>query len=60
MDVKYKMVRTREQVDELLQRCGDAEFEGSTKFPGMSYEQGVLYGLSWMIHDEDVDPIKEE
>ena len=54
------MVRTREQVDDLLQRCGDAEFEGSTKFPGMSYEQGVLYGLSWMIHDEDVDPIKEE
>jgi hypothetical protein len=44
--------------DDLLRRCRDAENRGVTRFRGMSYEQGVLYGIQWMLGQEDFDPLE--
>jgi hypothetical protein len=54
----YKIVRTNAEVDDLLNRASDAEMDGS-RFPGMSYEQGLLYAIRWLIGEEDEDPLTE-
>lgn len=56
----YKTVRTKKEVDDLLERCNEAQAEESTAFSGMTYEQGILYGISWLIEEDDADPITEQ
>ena len=45
-------------IADLMRRCQDAETRNVTRFKGMSYEQGVLYGLRWMLGQEDFDPLE--
>ncbi len=42
---------TTSEMDEVLDWCQDAENDGNSKFPGMSYEQGVMYAILWMRGD---------
>ena len=35
------MKRTDHEINELLDRCVDAEVTGESTYPGMSYEQGI-------------------
>ena len=41
------------EIDEVMNECGDHENEGTTKFPGMSYEQGVKAAIEWLSDDYD-------
>jgi hypothetical protein len=40
-------------IDDLLKRCQAAEDKGTTRFAGMSYEQGILYGIRWMCGTDE-------
>jgi len=50
--------RTQEEIDDVLNGCIDAENEGS-KFPGMSYEEGIKYAIEWILGESDVHPLEE-
>ncbi len=50
MDVR----QTDEDVEELVDRCIEAEDTGRSKFPGMNYEQGITAALHWAL-DMGVD-----
>ena len=39
---------SQDQIDEVLNQCMEAEDAGSSKWPGMSYEQGVAAAVRWM------------
>jgi len=57
----YSIRQTDEAVNKQLDRAMEAEEEGS-QYPGMSYEQGVLVTLQWLLegHVMDVgEPIEE-
>jgi hypothetical protein len=43
---------TEEQINALLNQCADAEDSGQSKYPGMSYEQGISAAIRWMQGDE--------
>jgi len=43
---------TQREIDAVLGRCCDAMDSGS-RFPGMSYEEGVKAALDWMQGDGD-------
>ena len=50
---------TQQQIDDVLNRAAEAEEEG-TKWPGMSYEQGVKAGIEWVLGYIDSNPMDDE
>ena len=39
------------EIDDVLNQCLDSEDTGQSKFPGMSYEQGVKAGIQWLTEE---------
>lgn len=37
-----------EEVNDVLNQCADSEEEGASRWPGMSYEQGVKAAIEWL------------
>lgn len=54
-----RIVRTQDEIDELLNRASDARDQGS-KFPGMSIEDGILDFYDWLIGSTDENPYPDE
>jgi len=48
MKVEYKV--TPREVEELMDKIDDL---GPSKYPGMTYEQGIYEALSWVLYGED-------
>jgi hypothetical protein len=51
--------RTDEQVNEVLNEANEAEDNGTSRWPGMTYEQGVAAGISWVLGQTDEHPMAE-
>jgi len=56
--MEYNIEVSDTQIDDVLNQCAQSENTGSSKFPGMTYEQGVKYAIKWMIGDEP-NPLDE-
>lgn len=50
-------MRTEREIEKLIDRAAKAAEVGS-KFPGMSYEEGVIAALEWALGD-DIDPMED-
>jgi len=46
-----------DQIDEVLNECTEHTNAGTSKYPGMSYEDGVLAGIRWMTGEDDANPM---
>ena len=44
----YSVEQPDKAIDSVLNRCAEAEEEGITAVPGMTYEQGVKAGIEWL------------
>ena len=55
-----QIVREEKEIDDLLNDCIDATNEGNSKYPGMSFEEGVQYAIEWLTDKEKPHPLKEE
>lgn len=55
----YAIERSNEEIDEALGICIDAEAEGTSQYPGMTYEDGVKAALEWVIGETDEPPFDE-
>ncbi|MBO7322163.1 MAG: hypothetical protein J6U51_01075 [Bacteroidales bacterium] len=53
----YEIARSDEQIDELYDKALDALY--SSKFPGMTYEQGIRYTLAWILGESDDNPLDD-
>lgn len=42
---------TEDEINEVLNQCDDANNAGTSKFRGMSFEDGVAYAIRWMQGD---------
>ena len=45
---KYQSV-----IDELLNQCIESEETGVSKYPGMTYEQGIKAAIEWLFEGMD-------
>jgi hypothetical protein len=45
------MTPSNNEVDDVLNQCCEAADSGESKFPGMSYEQGIEAAIRWMQGD---------
>lgn len=56
----YIIKRKNDEIDELLNMCADAQNTGESKYPGMTYEQGIEAALMWAFGESDAHPLREE
>ena len=49
---------TDDEIGDVLDFCSDAENEGVSSWPGMTYEQGVEAAVRWMMGQGD-SPIED-
>jgi len=55
--IKYEMKRSAAEIDALISKCVD--LSALSRFPGMTYEQGIRETLEWIIGDTDDYPLPE-
>lgn len=53
------IVRTEQEIWDLLSQCLDTENSGSSNYPGMSYEQGIKAAIEWITGETEDHPINE-
>lgn len=53
------IARSEQEIWDLLNQCSESENEGSSKYPGMSYEQGVKVAIEWITGDIEDHPLNE-
>lgn len=46
-----------DQIDDVLNRAVEVVDQGGSQFPGMSYEEGVLNGISWVLGHNNDNPM---
>ena len=54
----YAIEQLSEDIDDVLNRCSEAEEDGRTDVPGMTYEQGVKAGIEWLTNREASGPLE--
>lgn len=52
----YLMKRTEDEIDTVL----SAAIDNPGRFFGLSYEDGVLAGIKWIVGEEDESPMADE
>lgn len=52
--------RSEEEIDEQLNRAAEAADAGQSKWPGMTYEQGVDNALRWVTGQTDDLPMEDD
>lgn len=53
------MQPTEEEIDEVIVACVESEERGRSRWPGMSYEQGVLAALLWADDRSQPHPLED-
>lgn len=56
----FESERTEEEVDHQRDLAIEAVASGGSRWPGMTYEQGVEATLSWLVGDRDETPMEED
>jgi len=54
-----KIAVTQEQIDDVVNDAYENIEEGTTRWPGMTYEQGVADALQWVNGDREESPFEE-
>jgi hypothetical protein len=57
--MSYQIKRTEDEIDTVLNDAADSIEAGRSKFPGMTYEEGVQAALRWAIGQDDSNPMSE-
>lgn len=52
--------RTDDEINDQLNRAMEQEDAGGSRWPGMSYEQGVSAALNWAIGHIEDEPIPDD
>jgi len=54
-----KIKPTDKEINDVLNKASDENSKGNTKWPGMTYEQGVENALMWVFGDNDNNPMED-
>jgi hypothetical protein len=52
-------MRTRDEINDLMDKAAEGINEGS-RFPGMSYEEGIRAAIEWLTEENDEHPLDED
>jgi len=56
-----QITKTDVEINDLIQQCMDSESTGTSKYPGMTYEQGIKAALDWIVDtgQDDYHPLDD-
>lgn len=54
----YINKREDAEINRVLDKAMQA-FDEGTNYPGMSYEQGIMDAIQWIVGETDDEPLKE-
>lgn len=52
-----KIKPTQEEIDHVLNQASEAEDSGKSRWPGMTYEQGVHAAIMWILGNSEDNPM---
>lgn len=55
----YTVVRSTQEVDDTLNKAQEQEDNGGSRWPGMTYEQGVVAAIMWLTGITSEDPMAD-
>ncbi len=55
-----EVARTDDEINDLRNDVADRINEGGSRYPGMSYENGIEEALSWLLGESEDHPYAEE
>jgi len=53
-------MRTKQEIEDEVDRAYDMISDGGSKWPGMSYEDGVIAALLWVLETNGDRPMDED
>lgn len=53
-----EVYRSDEEINELLNVCSESESTGRSKYPGMTFEQGIKAGIEWLTDPDAEHPME--
>ena len=56
---EYEMKRSDSEINDVLNDCSEQEIKGSSRWPAMTYEQGVAEALRWVTGQSEDHPTQE-
>ncbi len=56
----YQLTRDEAEIDDVLNRCADADNTGQSQYPGMTYEQGIRAGVEWLLGIIEESPFDDD
>ena len=56
---RYRIERTDEEINDVLDACMDQEGKGGSRWPGMTYEDGVSEAIQWIIGQTEGNPMQD-
>lgn len=54
----YSIKRSEQEIVDVMNKAADG-FDNGTKWPGMSYEEGVLQALQWLFGETNDNPMED-
>ncbi|MHA2136204.1 MAG: hypothetical protein ACW99J_20280 [Candidatus Thorarchaeota archaeon] len=54
-----EIVRTDEEIREVLEKCMELEESGENPYWGMTYTQGVQFAIDWLTEEGQDHPFDE-
>lgn len=58
--MELEIVRTKAEVDKVIDTCIENLNNNSHRYSGMTYEDGIRAGIEWLIGETDDYPFDEE
>lgn len=49
--MEYRIIRTKEEIDDLLNKVAEAENEGHNPYFGMTFGQGISEAINWLTEN---------
>lgn len=55
----YAIQRTTKEIEELIDQCAEARAMGKSKYPRMTYEDGIRAAIEWLTDKQAEHPLDD-
>lgn len=59
LKMRGKIDKSQKEIDDLTDKCDEFISKGASKFPAMSYEEGIRNAIDWITGDSDDNPMED-
>ena len=53
------MIREEKEIYQQIYEANNYIIQGNSKYPGLTYEDGVKFALEWVLGDNNIKPMED-